>query len=58
MDEENDEKLYQYGVEFRIDENDRKDLVKILNDFQIKITNNISFSEEEFILGSYENYFK
>ena len=52
------DKMYEYGIEFRIDENDREDLVRILNEVQIKMRNNILFAEGSFISGPYNKYFK
>lgn len=56
--EEIDNKLYEYGVEFTIDENERGDLIGDLNQVQIKIRKNILFAEGSFISGSYNQYFK
>ncbi len=52
------ENIYEYGIEFRIDENDREALVQILNEVQIKMRNNILFAEGSFISGPYNKYFK
>ncbi|HHY78684.1 MAG TPA: PilZ domain-containing protein [Clostridiales bacterium] len=51
------EDLYEYGVEFTIDENERVDLIRILNQVQIKIKKNILFSEGSFVSISYNTYF-
>lgn len=56
--EELDNKLYKYGVEFRIDSSHREDLFKDLSKVQIKMRNNILFDEGSFISLSYERYFK
>jgi len=50
--------LYEYGVEFTIDENERVNLIRILNQVQIKIRKNIMFSEGSFISVSDYAYFK
>lgn len=50
--------LNEYGVEFTIDENERVDLIRILNQVQIKIRKNIMFSEGSFISVSDYAYFK
>lgn len=52
------EDLYEYGVEFTIDENERVDLIRILNQVQIKIKKNILFSEGSFVPVSFNAYFK
>lgn len=49
--------LYEYGVEFAVDENERADLIKILNQVQVKMRKDILFSEGSFISGSAELYF-
>ncbi len=49
--------LYEYGVEFIIDENDRGDLVGTLNKVQVDMKKNILFAEGSFISGSYNRYF-
>lgn len=56
--EEKKNNLYEYGVEFTIDENGRSDLIKELNKVQIKMRNNILFAEGSFISDSYIQYFK
>lgn len=56
--EEIDDNLYKYGIEFTIDENERMDLTKILNQVQIKMKNNILFAEGDFISISPNAYFK
>lgn len=50
--------LYEYGVEFTIDENEREDLVKVLNQVQIKMKNNILFSDGSFALEPPALFFK
>jgi hypothetical protein len=49
--------LFEYGVEFTVDENDRADLIKILNQVQIKMRKDILFSEGSFVSSSKELYF-
>ncbi|NLM42634.1 MAG: EAL domain-containing protein, partial [Clostridiales bacterium] len=39
-----EDNLNQYGIEFTIDENERADLIKILNQVQIKVRKNIHYS--------------
>ena len=56
--EEIDDNLYKYGIEFTIDENERMDLTKILNQVQIKMKNNILCAEGDFISISPNAYFK
>lgn len=55
--EELDNNLYKHGVEFTIDENERANLISILNQIQIKMRNNILFADGRFVLKSYELYF-
>lgn len=50
--------LYEYGVEFNVDENQRAELIKILNLVQIKMRNNILFAEGRFVSDSLDRYFK
>lgn len=57
-DEELDNKIYKYGVEFKIEVNERDDLFRLLNQVQLKMKNNILFDEGSFIDISYERYFK
>ncbi|MGI6686203.1 MAG: hypothetical protein ACOX47_12170 [Bacillota bacterium] len=56
--EEMENNLYKYGIELTIDENERMDLTKILNQVQIKMRNNILFAEGNFISISANAYFK
>lgn len=56
--EEKKNNLYEYGVEFTIDENGRSDLIMELNKVQIKMRNNILFAEGSFTSDSYIQYFK
>lgn len=53
----NEDNLYKYRIEFKIDEADRADLVKILNKVQIKMRNNVFFTDGRFISTSYKKYF-
>lgn len=55
--EEIDYDLYEYGIEFTIDENERMDLIKELNQAQIKIKKNTLFADGRFISGNYIQYF-
>ena len=56
--EEVDYSLYKYGVEFTFSENDRTELIKILNNFQVKLRNIPGFKEGRFIAHSYSSYFR
>lgn len=55
--EEIDCNLQKYGVKFTIDENERMDLIRILNEVQIKMRKNALFAEGSFISGTYAQYF-
>ena len=50
--------LYKHGVEFTIDENERTSLTGILNHVQIKMRNNILFTDGRFVSKSARAYFK
>lgn len=56
--EEIDHNLYEYGVEFIIDENERTDLITTLNQVEIKMRNDILFADGRFISHSPKVYFK
>lgn len=56
--EEFDDNLYAYGLEFTLDETERVDLIKILNEVQIKMRKNILFAEGSFTSDSPDIYFK
>lgn len=49
---------HEYGVEFIVDENERADLVKILNQVQIRMKNDILFDEGNFITIGPNSYFQ
>lgn len=51
------EDLYEYGVEFAMDENERGEIVRILNLVQIKMRKDILFAEGNFITESPFVYF-
>lgn len=55
--EEMEDGLYEYGINFTMDENDRVDLIKTLNQVQIKMRNDILFADGSFIKGSPLAYF-
>lgn len=55
--EDMDNDLYQYGVEFKIDEMGRTYLIKILNQIQVKMRNDILFTEGSFITQTPVDYF-
>lgn len=50
--------LYEYGVEFTFDENKRTELTRVLNMTQVKMKNNILFSDGSFVSESPGVYFK
>ncbi len=50
--------LYEYGIEFNIDENERTELIRILNQVQIKKRKSVVFAEGNFVTVSPVNYFK
>lgn len=50
--------LYENGIEFIMDENERTELIKELNQVQVKKKNNIFFAEGSFISMSAFQYFK
>lgn len=52
-----DYNLQEYRVKFRIDENERMELIRILNEVQIKMRKNALFDEGSFISGTYAQYF-
>ncbi len=49
--------LYEYGIEFTIDENERTELIKVLHQVQIKMKNNLLFEEGSFVFDSPTVYF-
>lgn len=55
--EEIDTNLYEYGIEFTIDEDVREDLVRIFNTVQIKMRKDILFAEGDFITTSPQSFF-
>lgn len=50
--------LYQYGLEFTIDENERMELTRLLNQVQIKMRKNVLFAEGNFVPQNPGVYFK
>lgn len=56
--EETSDDLFEYGVEFAIDENARMDLTNILNRVHVKMNNNVLFAEGSFASTSPAVYFK
>jgi diguanylate cyclase (GGDEF)-like protein/PAS domain S-box-containing protein len=50
--------LTEYGIEFKIDENDRMELIRLLNQIQIKTRNNILFADGSFVPVSPAAYFR
>lgn len=55
--EEVDKNIFEYGIEFSLDESDRDNLVKILNQVLVKMRNNILFAEGNFVSVSHLKYF-
>lgn len=55
--EELEPNIYEYGVEFIIDENERGNLIKILNQVQIKMKKDLLFAEGNFTPYSAKKYF-
>ncbi|MGD9569167.1 MAG: EAL domain-containing protein [Sedimentibacter sp.] len=47
----------EYGIEFTVDENERVELIKILNQVQIKMKKDILFAEGSFVSCTAEVYF-
>lgn len=56
--EETDSNLYEYGVEFIIDENERQGIIRVLNQVQIRMRNNILFADGSFISESPSVYYR
>jgi len=52
------EQLYEYGVEFTFDENDRMYLTGVLNQVQVKMRNNSKFVHGRFVSNPLIGYFK
>lgn len=52
------EEIYEYGIEFTFDENKRVDIIRILNQVQIKMRNNMAFSDGSFTTDTPILYFK
>lgn len=50
--EEIEDNMYKYDVKYTIDENSRVDLIKVLNQVQICIKNDILFADGRFISGT------
>ena len=55
--EEIDHNLQEYRVKFNIDESERMNLIRILNEVQIKMRRNPLFVEGNFISETYAQYF-
>lgn len=53
-----DEQLYEYGIEFTFDENDRMNLTKLLNQVQIKLRNIDDFVDGAFVAATPKSYFQ
>jgi len=55
---ETDNDLYEYGVEFLIDENERMRVIRVLNQVQIRMRNNLLFADGSFASVSPNVYYK
>lgn len=55
--EQIDDKAYKYGIEFKVDENERMELIRILNKVQIKMRKDVLFAEGNFFPGNHVQYF-
>jgi len=55
---ETDNDLYEYGVEFLIDENERMRVIRVLNQVQIRMRNNLLFADGTFVSVSPNVYYK
>lgn len=55
--EEFDNNLFEYGIEFTIDENERTEITGILNQVQVRFRNNTKFADGRFISVSPVRYF-
>ena len=49
--------LYEYGIKFTFEENERSALIRVLNQFQVKNKNNFGFTDGRFISDSPIRYF-
>lgn len=49
---EMEDNLFEYGVKFTFDENKRTDLIRVLNQVQVKMRNDVLFADGSFISGS------
>jgi len=52
------DQLYEYGIEFTFDENDRSALTGVLNQVQVKIRRNPGFADGRFVTEPLAVYFK
>ncbi|MGN9165860.1 EAL domain-containing protein [Tissierellaceae bacterium HCP3S3_D8] len=50
--------IYEYGIKFTFGENERVDLIRVLNQVQIKMRNNMAFAKGRFISDPPILYFK
>jgi len=53
-----DNKIYEYGVQFTFGENERADLIRVLNQVQVRMKNNMLFSDGSFVSVSQAAYFR
>lgn len=56
--QEIEDHIYEYGIEFASDESERMSLIRVLNQVQVKMRNNLLFDEGSFIDCSFRKYFK
>ncbi|MFA7412011.1 MAG: GGDEF domain-containing phosphodiesterase, partial [Tissierellaceae bacterium] len=56
--EQIDSKAHKYGIKFEVDENERMELVRVLNSVQIKMRKNVLFAEGSFFPGNHLQYFE
>src|SRR5690606_31229695 len=53
-----EDNLYEYGIEFAIDEIERQALTFILNQVQIRLKKDVLFDDPHFVSTSPSDYFK
>ncbi|MGI6706731.1 MAG: EAL domain-containing protein [Clostridia bacterium] len=56
--EETLDQIYEYGIDFTFDENERSALIAILNQVQVKLKQNANFVDSRFVADSPADYFK
>lgn len=55
---ETENELYNYGIEFIIDESDREELASVLNLLTVKLKNNLFLPDCRFVMASSREYFR